>query len=548
MYVKKVDILNIRSYKNAHIEFTKGINLIVGANNSGKSTILKCLQKLQSSNVALDITDIRKQEELGALRIQLSEITEKEHAYFFRSLSRNYPIGDVSIIYELRNTEEKVEILSNLYNENVCKVYASSSGIVPMPLSSAGFGLEPTSTLFEGFSPMENKNNFIYLFLSKRKSNHYTGSSGKDSAYRIDDDLRNLPSRFKLLSNQSHQFHKEFTTACNEILGFPIGSVSSASNNNEDKLGLLVKHDTIYLESMGDGVANILGLLSILYSENEGRKLFLIEEIENDIHPEALKKLLNVILEKSNDHQFIISTHSNIVLKYLATANDAKMFFTDWSVQPSEENAKIKIPTSIISELENTQFNRLEILAKLGYDIFDFDLFKSYIVFEESSAEQIIRDFIIPEFVPSLHKKVKTIGAKGVDKIDSYFDDFLRLFVYLNGDSIYKFKAWVVADGDNAGLTNIKNLRTRYSDWPKENFINFQKNDFEEYYPEMFREKFLEIDKIQNKKLRFESKGKLTQEVMTWISQDKESAIREFRQSAKEVIEILSQISKSLNL
>ena len=293
---------------------------------------------------------------------------------------------------------------------------------------------------------------------------------------------------------------------------------------------------------MGDGVANILGLLSILLTENN--KLFLIEELENDIHPSALKKLLNVILDKSRNNQFIISTHSNIVLKYLATASNAKVFYTDSTKSVGDS---VRVPTCLIREVENNQNNRIQILGKLGYDLFDFDLYKGYLVFEESSAEQIVREFLIPQFVPALHQKIKTIGGKGSTTIEAYFDDFLRLFVYINGNTVYKNKAWVIADGDDAGTNATDALKKRFSDWPPSNFKNFSKANFELYYPPIFQQQFEEIQKITSKESKRNAKGALTREVMAWICENKDQACEQFAISASEVIMILDEINTILS-
>jgi hypothetical protein len=57
---------------------------------------------------------------------------------------------------------------------------------------------------------------------------------------------------------------------------------------------------------MGEGIPHLLGLINDLcLAEN---KLFLIEEPENDIHPKALKRLLDLIIQKSQSNQFVIST------------------------------------------------------------------------------------------------------------------------------------------------------------------------------------------------------------------------------------------------
>ena len=60
MWIKKIKIENLRSFENAEIEFSKGINILLGANNSGKSTILLSLLTLQHLNMYVSKNDIRK--------------------------------------------------------------------------------------------------------------------------------------------------------------------------------------------------------------------------------------------------------------------------------------------------------------------------------------------------------------------------------------------------------------------------------------------------------------------------------------------------------
>lgn len=67
---------------------------------------------------------------------------------------------------------------------------------------------------------------------------------------------------------------------------------------------------------MGEGVPQIVGLVADLVL-SQG-KLFLIEELENDLHPQALKALLRLMIESSARNQFVVTTHSNIVLRYHA--------------------------------------------------------------------------------------------------------------------------------------------------------------------------------------------------------------------------------------
>ena len=96
----------------------------------------------------------------------------------------------------------------------------------------------------------------------------------------------------------------------------------------------------IPVTNMGEGTINVLAFL--VHLTTASGKLFLIEEIENDLHPTALKHLLEFIISKSETNQFIISTHSNIVARYLGTATLSNLY----SVQMTLAEGS-KIPTSV---------------------------------------------------------------------------------------------------------------------------------------------------------------------------------------------------------
>ena len=542
MFVKNIRLINIRSFNDIELEFSKAINLLVGNNNSGKSTIIKSLFKLQNLNT-LGEDDIRKSSDFGRIYIDIEEVSiqdgktftlnDKEKKIKFPETNRVKVL--FSIYTSLIDTKKGKESL--LVNNNL-KYLTDTTGKLTL-FDNADKEIEFLE--FPGLPNVETHNNFIYPFFAKRKTNYYSRSMGTKDTFYVSEDLSNITSKIQKISNPSHPKNKQFTRQVEDILGFSIGVIPHG--DSQSNTGIFVKDNTVIpIDSMGEGVVNILGLIVMLLTED--RKLYLIEELENDIHPQALKKLLALILEKSVNNQFVISTHSNIVVKYLGVST-SKIFQIKW--KPFENEEEDRLPTSSINELENEPSAKLKLLEDLGYDIFDFDLYKSYLIFEESSAETIARNFLIPEFCPALKDKIKTIAASGADDLEPRFHDFLRLFVFIHQNLIYYSRAWVFADGDEAGLSNIASLKKSFHTWPSEHFINFSKRNIEEFYPMHFQNEFDLIKSISSKKEKRTAKIAFTKKVMTWIDSNRDDAKREFAESASEIISHLKNIESKIN-
>ena len=541
MYLDSLTLINIRSFSQAEIKFSRSINLLVGNNNSGKSTVIKAAYLLQNFTFNYQ-RDIRKLKEFGRIYIDLKDISKNEQSLFLtnqKETRHKFPDTEqVTVGYGLYTSLIETQRGHDAwyFDKNTEHIFDDTHKVIFKD------GNPDNNHLIEftAFPDQQTQNNFIYPFLAKRKTNYYSNSSfGEKDSFRVSDDLRNITSKVQVISNPSHPKYNEFLYWMNEILGFSIGVIPSGER--ELNTGIYVREGImIPIENMGEGVVNILGLIIMLLTED--RKLYLIEELENDIHPGVLKKLLELIVKKSESNQFIISTHSNIVLKYLGIES-AKIFGLSW--QPFETEKSDQLPTSGIYEVENAPEHRMKLLEELGYDIFDFDLYKSYLIFEESSAESLVRDFLIPVFVPELSGKLRTIAASGADDIVPRFADFLRLFVFVHQTPVYQARAWVLADGDEAGRNTIERLKDKFTSWPPEHFLNLSRNNIEDYYPERFSKEVAELSHLTKNKQ--EKKKYLIIKLLKWISENPDDAKTEFSQSAKEIIDILKRIKVSLN-
>jgi predicted ATP-dependent endonuclease of OLD family len=265
--------------------------------------------------------------------------------------------------------------------------------------------------------------------------------------------------------------------------------------------------------------------------------LYLIEEPENDIHPESLKTLLSAIVEKSENNQFIVSTHSNIVTRYLGAASDCKIF------EFTTDHVPNIIPTSNVSEVPPTADARINVLRRLGYELSDFDLWEGWLILEESSAEVIIK-YLIPWFAPRL-ARIRTVAAGGTSKVGPTFEDYRRLFLFAHLQPQYQGRAWVVVDGDDEGKQVATDLQQKYKSWPAEHFSTWSQSDFELYYPIRFSKQIEDTLALPHDKKKA-AKKKLLDDVKDWCDNNQDDAKIEFKKSAKEVIAKLQKIEKTL--
>lgn len=485
------------------VSLSKTINILIGANNSGKSTILNSIFQLQRRVLTQDDITIGQQE--GSIEIFYEGSHRKQI---------NPPNRDQNhLILELHRG----------------RYFKAENGSITGPIPE-----------IEEREP----NNLIYPYLSKRKTLGYESTINEPNANSVTGNLLNLYSKIdRLIAPQYQPANRQYIEACDSIFGFQVSTL--AKGNGKQGVYYIKNSEHIPLAAMGEGVSNALGLIcDLCVAEN---KIFLIEEPENDIHPKALKALLNLIIEKSDQNQFFISTHSNIVMKYLGTAPEAKLFHVT-SIKGYNKD-RPNLYKSDLVEIADDPEERRKVLEDLGYDMFDFDMWSAWLFLEESSAETIIKRFLIPWFAKGLIGKLRTFSAGGVSEIEPKFEDFNKLFVFLHLEPTYKNKVWVLIDKGVEEDKIISRLKNTYSSsgWNTDNFMQFKNHDFEKYYPKRFQDEAKQAIEIADKQTKREAKKVLLKKVLEWISADEELAKKEFQISASEVIDKLKEISKQLN-
>ncbi|MES2042032.1 MAG: AAA family ATPase [Pseudomonadota bacterium] len=500
MRVRLLHMEGFRSFRDPQSMSFNNINVIVGHNNAGKSSVIRALHLLQVG-LPLPNPDVR---------------SDVEHAY-------------ISISLDNVKTSPNLRIDPNTSSCRISFEIQAAGRITKSVAESISPGKE-----FEPF-PNVAPGHVIIPFLSKRKTTQYSEDIKDEHAKRINNDISNLAAKLSIVGNRSYSKHELYYNACVDIIGFPVTAIPSAHGQRPGTY-LPPNNEVLSIDQMGEGVSQIASLLADLAMAED--KIFLIEEPENDLHPTALKSLLELIIKSSERNQFVITTHSNIVVRHLCAEESSRLF----EVRTESRNLPI---TSSIEEVKKSPEARIAVLKDLGYTLSDFDLWEGWLILEESSAERIIRDFLIPWFTPKL-SSIRTLSTNGNKNIEPAFKDFHRLFLYSHLENVYLNKAWVYIDGDIDGKSIVAKLREKFSDWKSDHFDYFEKSQFEFYFPNDFATEIQRTLDIADSQKKRDEKKNLLNKVIEWLRADEERGKLALQTSAEEIIQKLKKIEGEL--
>lgn len=229
MKITAIELENIRSFYGKHeAQFSDTINVFIGANNSGKTTILKSIFFLQREelNNNYDIT-------IGETNSHIKILTKGE--------GRKYGLqdGDKNFIF--------IDFVKN-------QSYLNSE-------TAGGYGINIIKNKILEYEP----NNLIYPFLSKRKVSGYSSSVNSSATNIVTGDFTHLVAKVDdLVCGVKKNASIDFFKACEKILGFEV--TTKTKSDGKEIVFIASDESSISLSLMGEGVSNILGLIVYLSS------------------------------------------------------------------------------------------------------------------------------------------------------------------------------------------------------------------------------------------------------------------------------------------
>jgi putative ATP-dependent endonuclease of OLD family len=337
--IRKIAIRNYRCFRAFDLDFTPELNILVGINDTGKSTIIEAI------NLALTgrVNGRAFGQELSPYFVNLDATRAYIESLKARRVSDPYPEPPAIIIDVFLQDECDADVLrgtNNVFAEDACGLRVQA---------------ELADEYFEEYKSFIEEPENVRLVPTEYYKVEWVGFSGNSVTSRSVPVVSSLvdPSTIRLqagvdyhlqqiinsqleakerveLSRQYRTLREEF----GEKAG--VQDINKRLNKHSEKLtsrklglaidisqrytwegGLQVHLDDLPFTMIGRGDQNILKTLLAIERRADSTHVILIEEPENHLSHTRLRELIGRIEDRCCGKQVIIATHSNYVLNKL---------------------------------------------------------------------------------------------------------------------------------------------------------------------------------------------------------------------------------------
>lgn len=321
-YIKKLHIEGFKKFKELEVEFNEHINILVGENEAGKSTILEAIKivlnqlyKNTDKSVLKDLFSSENVDEFKAnpsMRSLPKILIEIEFDLDPKAKNAEYFWGE--LYGSQKSQEEKFgisfeckfdEVLGSGLNAEI------ESGKIPYEyysLSWKTFGNKP-------YQNIKKPLNFLSIdILGKDSLSSFNYYNKTLFASRVNDEKK---------INAKYQFREKVESSFDQIGLEPIDQNRKFGVDTKKvplETILSVYDNGIALENHGCGMECLIKT-HIALDKKSGLNVILMEEPENHLCFSNLRKMLSEIVTQQDSSQLIITTHSNMIASHLNLNN-----------------------------------------------------------------------------------------------------------------------------------------------------------------------------------------------------------------------------------
>lgn len=434
MHLSNIKLWNYRKFgsigeidlskPNLDLNLTKGLNVIIGENDSGKTAIIDAIKLVLKTHsyeyIRVDDKDFFQDANRFRIELTFEELIPEEAKNFTEWLGWNGTGANAKsflrLNYDVKRQKNKIlptDVKAGVDEDGYlltaeAKEYLKATYLKPLRDAENELIAKRNSRLSqillgdEAFKGKEKDNDLVKIFsgLKEELENYFKGIDSETGQPKA--------TEGRQIKDKIDSYIKSFYSKDNES---EFESTSTDIKSILEKLTLTLKGEP----NPGLGTLNRLfmatELLHLTKSNWSGLRLGLVEELEAHLHPQAQMQVIEAF-QKQKDIQLILSTHSPNLA------------------------SKLKLENLIICNNANT-FPMGDTYTKLGKDDYKFlekflDTTKSNLFFAkgvilvEGWAEELLLPSIAKAIGISLTEKGVSIVNIGHTGFDHYAKIYLR--------------------------------------------------------------------------------------------------------------------------
>lgn len=462
MKIQKIIIRNYKIFKNLKLEFKPNINIIIGNNEAGKTTLLEAIQLVLSAQINYQ-----------SLRFNISPyLFNKEiTAEYINQLQtdKNTPLPEILIeVYFYPSENQEINRLSgnnnssaencaglflriyfdNQYSRQYQEYIKDPSKVKTIPTEFYTYDWSSFS-----YNPLKaNALPFKSTFLNCTES-RYNNTQDKHlydilstSLSREETARLNLTYRTLKESFSTEDAIKKINTTLQEssadITDKDLSVSVDISNKNTWETNLTFYLDDIPFKHIGKGEQNAIKTKLVVQGCKEENHIILLEEPETNLSFSNMNKLVHHIVDNCTTNQLFITTHSSFIMNTIGLENT------------------ILLNGDNIVLMSNVSVKTKEFFRKLpGFDTLRLALTDKIILVEGASDELIVQKAYYQQ-----HKCYPIEQGVDVMSVSLAFKRFLEIARLLNKN------VSVITDNDG----DIPALEKKYQEYLGNNFPNIK--------------------------------------------------------------------------